>query len=125
MVEATAYGAKKIVDRFNEEGVEIKGVIAVGGIPKKSRFVMQVTADVLNMPIKVIASDQAVALGTAMAAATACGLYPTIQAAQKAMGSGFKLIYNPIPENAVKYRTIYERYSRLCEVVENEFTFSG
>ena len=124
LVEATAFGAKKIVDRFIEEGVEIKGVIAVGGIPKKSPFVMQVTADVLNMPIKVIASDQAVALGTAMAAATACGLYPTIEAAQKNMGSGFELIYNPIPANAAKYQKIYNRYSKLCDFVEHEFTFS-
>jgi len=71
LVEATAFGAKKIVDRFVEEGVKIKGVIAIGGIPKKSPFVMQVTADVLNMPIKVARADQATALGSAMAAATA------------------------------------------------------
>ncbi len=124
LVEATAYGAKKIVDRFIEEGVEIKGVIAVGGIPKKSPFVMQVSADVLNMPIKVIASDQAVALGTAMAAATACGLYSNIETAQQAMGSGFELIYNPVPQNAAKYQKIYEKYSKLCKFVENEFTYS-
>jgi len=122
LVEASAFGAKKIVDRFIEEGVQINGVIAVGGIPKKAPFVMQVTADVLNMPIKVIASEQAVALGTAMAAATACGLYPTIQAAQKAMGSGFELIYYPIPENANKYQKIYERYSKLCDFIEHQFT---
>ncbi|MCI0496225.1 ribulokinase, partial [candidate division KSB1 bacterium] len=123
LVEATAFGAKKIVDRFIEEGVQIKGVIAVGGIPKKSPFVMQVTADVLDMPIKVIASDQAVALGTAMAAATACGLYPTIEAAQQAMGSGFELVYEPIPEHAAQYQKMYDKYSKLCDFVEHEFTF--
>ncbi len=85
---------------------------------------MQVSADVLNMPIKVVASEQAVALGSAMAAATACGLYPTIEAAQQAMGSGFELIYNPIPENATKYQVIYDKYSKLCDFVEREFTFS-
>ncbi len=122
LVEATAFGAKKIVDRFIEEGVNIKGVIAIGGVPKKSPFVMQVTADVLNMPIKVIASDQAVALGSAMAAATACGLYPSIEAAQKAMGSGFELVYKPDAENAAKYQLIYDKYSKLCNFVENEFT---
>ncbi len=70
----------------------IKGVFAIGGIPKKLPFIMQVSADVLNMPIKVVASEQAVALGSAMAAATACGLYPTIEAVQKAMVSGFDLV---------------------------------
>lgn len=123
LVEATAFGAKKIVDRFVEEGVQINGVIAIGGIAKKSPFVMQVTADVLNMPIKVVASEQACALGSAMAAATASGLYPTIEAAQKAMGAGFETVYEPNPENAEKYRVLYDRYSKLCDFIENEFTF--
>lgn len=123
LVEATAFGAKKIVDRFVDEGVEIKGVIAIGGIPKKSPFIMQVSADVLNMPIKVAASEQACALGSAMAATTACRLYSTIEEAQKAMGSGFEKIYEPIPENAEKYQEIYEKYSKLCDFIEKEFTF--
>lgn len=123
LVEATAFGAKKIVDRFVQEGVEINGVIAIGGIPKKSPFVMQVTADVLNMPIKVIASEQACALGTAMAAATACGLYPRIEEAQKAMGSGFEKIFTPDSQNAIKYRKRYDHYSALCELIEKQFTF--
>ncbi len=123
LVEATAFGAKKIVDRFIEEGIEIKGVIAIGGIPKKSAFIMQVSADVLNMPIKVAASEQACALGSAMAAATVSGLYPTMAHAQKAMGSGFEKVYEPDKENAQKYQTLYQRYSKLCDFVEHEFTF--
>ncbi len=123
LVEATAFGAKKIVDRFITEGVEIKGVIAIGGIPKKSPFVMQVTADVLNMPIKVAASEQACALGSAMAAATVAGLYPSVEAAQKAMGRGFEKVYKPNAANAVKYQRIYEKYTKLAEFVEKEFTF--
>ncbi|MCI0515900.1 ribulokinase [candidate division KSB1 bacterium] len=123
LVEATAFGAKKIVDRFIAEGVEIKGVIAIGGIPKKSPFVMQVTADVLNMPIKVAASEQACALGSAMAAATVAGLYPTVEAAQKVMGSGFEKIYKPNAANAAKYQKIYQKYTKLAEFIEKEFTF--
>ncbi|MDZ7330562.1 MAG: ribulokinase [candidate division KSB1 bacterium] len=122
LVEATAFGAKRIVDRFIEEGVEIRGVIAVGGIPKKSPFVMQVTANVLNMPIKVIASEQAVALGTAMAAATACGLYPDIPTAQRAMGSGFEREYQPNPDQAMQYQQLYQKYLKLCDWIEHEFT---
>ena len=123
LVEATAFGAKKIVDRFTQEGVEIKGVIAIGGIAKKSPFVMQVTADVLNMPIKVAASEQACALGSAMAAAAASGLYPSMQAAQKGMGSGFEKVYEPNPQHAELYRRLYEKYSKLAQFIEHEFTF--
>ncbi len=122
LVEATAFGAKKIVDRFMEEGVKIEGVIAIGGIPKKSPFVMQVTADVLNMPIKVAACEQACALGSAMAAAVASGIYATMPEAQKQMGGGFEKVYEPNPKNAEKYRRIYEKYSKLCHFIENEFT---
>jgi len=123
LVEATAFGAKKIVDRFVREGVAIKGVLAIGGIPKKSPFIMQVTADVLDMPIKVVKSEQACALGTAMAAATACGLYPTIEAAQKAMGSGFELVYQPNAQNAQKYKKLYARYEILCDLIEKQFAY--
>jgi L-ribulokinase len=123
LVEATAFGAKKIVDRFVNEGVAINGVIAIGGIPKKSPFVMQVTADVFNMPIKVAASEQACALGSAMAAATAATLYPSMEDAQNAMGSGFEKVFEPNAENARKYQAIYQKYSKLCDLIENEFTF--
>ena len=123
LVEATAFGARKIVERFIEEGVAIHGVIGIGGVAKKSTFIMQVSADVLNMPIKIVASEEACALGTAMAAATACGLYPDIESAQKSMGSGFERVYEPIPENAAKYDEIYRNYSKLSELIEHEFTF--
>ncbi len=122
LVEATAFGAKKIVDRFIEEGMDIHSVIAIGGIPKKSPFVMQVTADILNMPIKVAASEQACALGSAMAAATASGLYASMQEAQNAMGSGFEKIYQPDKKNAELYQSIYKKYNQLADFIENEFT---
>ena len=63
LVEATAFGSRAIVEQFRKEGVPINAVIAQGGIARKSPFVMQVTADVLGMPIRVVASDQACALG--------------------------------------------------------------
>lgn len=122
LVEATAFGAKAIVDRFVEEGVAIHGVIGIGGVAKKSPFIMQVMADVLDMPIKVAASEQACALGSAMAAAAAAGLYPDLERAQRAMGSGFETIYTPNPENAVKYRRIYQRYQKICRFIEHDFT---
>jgi L-ribulokinase len=122
LVEATAFGAKKIADRFIEEGVKIDGVIALGGIPKKSPFIMQVLADVMNMPIKVAKAEQACALGAAMCAATAAGLYPTVEAAQQAMGNGFEKEYKPDRENAVKYKRIYEKYLALADFVEHKLS---
>jgi L-ribulokinase len=119
IVEATAFGSKAIVDRFIEEGVPIKQVIAIGGVAKKSPFVMQTLSDVLNMPIKVASSDQACALGAAMNAAVAAGVYATVQEAQKAMGSGFDANYEPVAERVEVYQKLYSKYQKLGKFVEN------
>ncbi|KAA6309501.1 Ribulokinase, partial [termite gut metagenome] len=79
LVEATAFGSKAIVERFRSEGIQIDGVIGIGGIALKSPFVMQTLSDVLNMPIKVCKTDQACALGAAMFAATAAGIYNKVE----------------------------------------------
>ncbi|MFC1553033.1 ribulokinase [candidate division KSB1 bacterium] len=122
LVEATAFGAKKIVDRFTKEGIDIKGIIALGGIPKKSPFIMQVLCDVLNIPIRIAKSEQTCALGAAMAAAVCSGIYSTIEDAQKTMGNGFEKEYIPDPEKAHQYGILYESYSKLADFIENEFT---
>ena len=97
LVEATAFGSKMINERFISEGIRIDGVIAIGGVAKKNPFVMQIVSDVLNMPIKVAASDQTCALGSAMAASVVAGIYKDIPTAQKAMGGGFEKEYKPDP----------------------------
>ncbi|MDB4581533.1 ribulokinase [Draconibacterium sp.] len=121
LVEATAFGSKAINDRFISEGVRIDGVIALGGVAKKSPLVMQIVADVLNMPIKVARSEQACALGTAMAAAVAAGVYSTTAEAQKKMGGGIETEYQPIPENVEKYKELYEKYKKFGKFVEFDF----
>lgn len=118
IVEATAFGSKAIVDRFINEGVPIKQVIAIGGVAKKSPFVMQTLSDVLNMPIKVASSDQACALGAAMNAAVAAGVHPTLLDAQKAMGSGFDALYEPNADKSSVYQRLYQKYIQLGEFVE-------
>jgi L-ribulokinase len=118
LVEATVFGSKKIADRFLSEGVRIEGVIALGGVAKKSPFVMQVMADVLNMSIKVARSEQTVALGASMFAAVVAGIYATIEAAQQKMGAGFDAVYEPIPENVEKYKALYEAYGQMGAFVE-------
>lgn len=120
LVESTAFGAKKIVERFRSEGVKIEGVIALGGVAKKSEFIMQVVADVLDVPIKVPRSEQTCALGAAMFAAVVAGKYKSVGEAMKSMGSGFEKEYRPGADNARRYRTLYDRYNRLGEFVENE-----
>ncbi|WP_319501766.1 ribulokinase [uncultured Draconibacterium sp.] len=118
LVEATAFGSKAINDRFISEGIRIDGVIALGGVAKKSKLVMQIVADVLDMPIKVARSEQACALGTAMAAAVAAGVYENLGEAQAKMGGGFEMEYHPIPENVEKYKALYEKYNKLGKFIE-------
>ena len=120
-MEATAFGARAIVDRFIAEGVAIKQVIAMGGIAKKNPFVMQVTADVLKMPIKVVQSEQACALGAAIFAAAAAGLYPSVYEAQARMASDFSEVYAPDGEMAEVYDRLYEKYLLLGRFMENQF----
>jgi L-ribulokinase len=125
LVEGTAFGARKIVERFRSEGVRIDGVIALGGVAKKSPFIMQIVADVLSLPIKVPRSEQTCALGAAMFAATVAGLYRTVEDAKKSMGSGIEVEYRPQMANAAKYKVLYERYLKLGEFVENEILNMG
>lgn len=122
LVEATAFGSKAINDRFISEGVRIDGVIALGGVAKKSPLVMQIVADVLDMPIKVVRSEQASALGTAMAAAVVSGVYTNLSEAQEKMGGGFEMEYHPIPENVEKYKVLYEKYKEFGELIEKQLT---
>ncbi len=119
LVEATCFGSKKIVERFREEGIGINRVIALGGVAKKSPFVMQVMADVLNMPIKVARSEQTPALGAAMLAATAAGFYKNVTKAQKAMGNGFDREYKPIVYYGKAYEAKYRKYNQLGTFIEN------
>lgn len=121
LVEATAFGSRAINDRFIAEGVRIDGVIALGGVAKKSPLVMQIVADVLDMPIKVARSEQACALGSAMAAAVVAGVYKNTSEAQAKMGGGIETEYHPIPENVEKYKVLYEKYKKFGKFIEFEY----
>ena len=120
LAEATAFGARAIVERFRAEGVKIEGIIGIGGVARKSPFVMQVLADVLNAPIEIAANDQSVALGAAIFAATAAGLYKDIESAQAVMASKIEKTYHPDPKRADAYDRIYKKYNALGAFVEKE-----
>lgn len=118
LVEATCFGAKAIVERFNEQGVPVKGLIGLGGVAKKSKYIMQTMADVINMPIRIHQSEQTCALGAAMFAATAAGIYNKVEEAMQAMGPGFDAEYYPNPEHVKIYQKRYEKYKKLGQFLE-------
>ncbi|MFT3979604.1 MAG: ribulokinase [Ferruginibacter sp.] len=113
LVEATAFGSRAIVQRFEEQGIPIHKVIAIGGISRKSGFVMQTLANVLNRPIRVMRSEQACALGAAMLAATAAGIYSSVAEAQQKMKTGIEKEYLPEKNKAAVYEKLYSRYLAL------------
>ncbi|MCL4136122.1 UNVERIFIED_CONTAM: hypothetical protein GTU68_056825, partial [Idotea baltica] len=118
LVNAICFGAKKIVERFEEEGVAINSVIGIGGVARKSPFIMQTLANVLNKPIKIAASDQAPALGAAIYAAVAAGIYTNVIEASKKMGSAFEATYYPEKEKVVTYKNRMQSYNELSSFVE-------
>ena len=122
LLEATAYGARAIVERFREEGVAIDKVVGIGGVARKSALGMQIVADVLGMPIDIVASDQSVALGAAMFAAVAAGIWPSVDEAQKRMGPPVERTVEPDPRRAKEYDGLYARYRKLGDFVEKELT---
>jgi L-ribulokinase len=124
-VEATCFGAKAIVNRFNEEGVPIKGLIGLGGVARKSPYIMQVMADVMNMPIRIHRSEQTCALGAAMFASVAASIYPNVGEAMQAMGHGFEMEYHPNKELVSIYSHRYQRYKRLGSFFENRNNVDG
>lgn len=117
LVEATAFGARAIIERFVEEGVAINSVVVIGGISKKSDFIMQVCADVWNSPIEVLESEQSCALGAAIFASVVGGIYPNVAEAQKVMASPVCKRFTPNQEAAQKYQALYQNYLTLGQYV--------
>ncbi len=120
IVEATCFGAKAIVERFVEQGIPVKGLIGLGGVAKKSPFIMQMMADIMDMPIRIHRSEQTCALGAAMFAATVAGVYDKVEDAMNAMGPGFDAEYYPNAGNAAIYNKRYEQYKQLGVFMEQQ-----
>lgn len=119
LAEATCFGARAIVERFNEQGVNIKGLIGLGGVARKSPYIMQVMADVMNMPIRIHSSEQTCATGAAMFAATAAGIYDKVEDAMQSMGQGFDVEYQPNKKNIELYNKRYRKYKAMGEFIMN------
>ena len=113
LIEATAYGALTIINRFEEYGVRISQVVNCGGIAEKSPLTMQIYADVTGRPMRVSRSAQTCALGSAIAGAVVAGVYPNYAAAQKAMTALKPVIYRPNAKAHATYRELYTVYRKL------------
>lgn len=120
LVEATCFGSRRIVEHFIEEGIPVKGLIGVGGVAKKSPFIMQMMADVVGMPIKIHKSEQTCAVGASMFAATVAGIYPKVEVAMEFMGQGFEKEYCPDVEKSALYNLRYGKYKHFGDFIERE-----
>jgi len=112
LLEATAFGARTIVEAFQKSGVPVTEFVVTGGLLKNT-LLMQIYADVTNLPLSTIVSEQGPALGSAIHAAVAAGAYPDIHAASAAMGRADKGVYQPIPENVQAYDALFAEYTAL------------
>ncbi len=119
LINAICFGSKMIVDRFEQEGVRIDSVIGIGGVARKSPFIMQSLANVVNMPIKVASSDEAPALGAAIYAAVAADLYPNVVEAARNLGSSYEAEYFPQQEKLEEFSRHMETYKELSWFVEH------
>jgi L-ribulokinase len=117
LIEATAFGALTIINRFEEYGVKIDEVVNCGGIAEKSPMVMQIYADVTGRDMKISRSAQSCALGSAIAAAVVAGSekggYDDFNSAQAAMTGVKETVYKPIPANKEVYAKLYDLYKQL------------
>lgn len=116
LLEATGFGALRIIDRIEEYGIRVKEVVNCGGLAAKNALLMQIYADITGRPMKISRSEQTPALGAAIFAAVAAGEsaggYRAVAAAQKSMvGSGAE--YRPIQKNHEVYRHLYTLYRQL------------
>jgi L-ribulokinase len=124
LIEATAFGALTIINRFEEYGVKVKDVVNCGGIAEKNSFVMQIYADVTGRPMKISRSGQTCALGAAIAGAVAArkknGGHDNYAAAQKAMTGLKSRIFKPNPEAHAVYADLYQIYRQLHDAFGTE-----
>jgi len=112
LIEATAFGARTIIGAFVGSGVPVHELVISGGLTK-NRLLMQIYADVTNLSLSVITSDQGPALGSAIHAAVAAGTYPDVPAAAAVMGKVERSVYVPIPANVEQYQRLFDEYTTL------------
>lgn len=119
VVESTAYGARRINECFEQQGVPINRVIAIGGISRKSAPIMQLCADVFGKDIETKTTDQCCALGAAICGAVAADVYPSMEAAMEVLAAKTEDTYVPQPDAVKRYGLRYQRYLQHAAYVES------
>jgi L-ribulokinase len=132
LIEATAFGARMIIERIREYGVPVEKVVCCGGVAEKNALLMQIYADVTGCTMYIAASEQTCALGSAISAAVLAGSekggYPNFSSAQKAMTSLKPVQYDPVPENQQIYEQLFSLYRKLHDAfggVDRQADLSG
>ncbi|MBZ0306482.1 MAG: ribulokinase [Anaerolineae bacterium] len=115
LIESTAFGTREIIESFEAQGVAVKELVAAGGLPEKNALLRQIYADVTGRTLKLAGSAQSPALGSAMHAAVAAGVYPTIHVAAEKMGKLKDEVVSPIPDNQIVYDKMYAEYKTLYD----------
>ncbi|MBQ9779103.1 MAG: ribulokinase [Clostridia bacterium] len=113
LLEATAFGARNIIENFEQHGVEIRRIIACGGIARKDPFTMQLYADVWGREVAVTSTTEGPARGAAICAAVAAGLYPDVADAVERLGAPLHCVYTPNGANFEVYNALYTEYKAL------------